>query len=171
MTNDPGTHTPLWNIGKGVVVVLAAAALIVLIVYRQTSDDTDSATDVAGAEDTTANANTYVEELTPDEVLAGLDDDIPLYEGATLQTTLENTKQNSAILSFLTDDPFEDVVAYYQGAMSDEGWTAGTRSDTEDFSSAIFTKDTRQVSVLISASEKTTLVLSLEPAQATESAE
>jgi hypothetical protein len=88
--------------------------------------------------------------LPPECAAAAPADDIPVPPSATDKT------QFGAMLAFKTKDALADVVAFYRAELPAQGWTEveGEGAGAENMASLNFTKDDRQLTILITADEE-----------------
>jgi hypothetical protein len=103
---------------------------------------------------------------TPDgEVTVGddLPDDFPdelMYDGADVVASIsgESDGDEATFVTLETDDSTEDVQAYYEGALEDNGWDIQTTSNTGGTSTLIATKDNTGASITIGEGEDGTSI-------------
>jgi hypothetical protein len=93
--------------------------------------------------------------LPPECVAAAPADDIPVPASATDKT------QFGAMLAFKTKDALADVVAFYRAEMPAKGWTEVVEegAGAENMATLNFSKEKRQLSILITTDEEGTNVI------------
>jgi hypothetical protein len=133
---------PLWLLLASVVV---AAALAAVAVYFVTSGDDDEggASSAAGIVDglmrlgraDQANISSYAGELPPE-----FSADFPMYEGAEIVVSIAIASEEGTgyLIVLSSEDPAEDVYAFYNDALDDDPWQVEIGRSSDEFTGLRF---------------------------------
>ena len=90
--------------------------------------------------------------------------DMPVLDGATVSyvgSSNPATGEVGSVVMFQTEQSLEEVSAYYEQALADNGWTVESTVKTGDAVMFAGTKDTRTVSLYVSSSDPGTTNVTL----------
>lgn len=84
--------------------------------------------------------------------------DVPIYPGLKITTSHRVSQDSGFFLQGLTGDDLSEVVAYYQGAVPDQGWTKESETQVGQMRMSGYKKERRMFNLsIISAAEGTTV--------------
>jgi hypothetical protein len=120
-------------------------------------DDLDTPEDGSPTEDVGSTDEEPTEESADIPGSNGGPDDVPVFDGNN-----ENFFASADVVTYLTDAPYADVVAFYRSEMESNGWTIDDTLSTEfgEIAALTYHKDDRTatVSILTDTSSGKTLV-------------
>lgn len=90
--------------------------------------------------------------------------DMPVLDGATVSyvgSSNPTTGEAGSVVMFQTDQSLEEVSAYYEQVLADNGWTVESTVRTGDAVMFAGSKDTRTVSLYVSSSDPGTTSVTL----------
>lgn len=104
-------------------------------------------------------------QITPDgggTVPKSFPGDVPLYDGAEVRSTMENTNDHTHMLQLFTKDPLAKVTEQIKAAAPPKGWTEDTtlsQNEGQPMSILTFKKGERDLSYVMTSEEGGTAIM------------
>jgi len=144
------------------VVIIAVGSLVYWqTVATESADTTTTNSVVLGTDDEDSQAVEPLDETgldeSPEKLPDSFDTELPVYPGATLQTTLDNPDEKAVVAYWTTPDSLDQVAAFYREKLPDTSWTVeGDNLNESDFLSITISQGTREGAVIMAASDTET---------------